>query len=76
MQSVRSLQAGTEAGEMSDFLVGIGLVLVIEGLLWAVAPRLVFKLLQAAVETPEERLRIGGAIAVAVGVLLVWLARG
>jgi uncharacterized protein YjeT (DUF2065 family) len=61
---------------MSDFLVGIGLVLVIEGLLWAVAPRLAFRLLQAAVETPEERLRIGGAVAVAIGVLLVWLAKG
>ena len=61
---------------MNDFLVGIGLVLVIEGLLWALAPRLAFRLLQAASGTPEERLRIGGAIAVAIGVLLVWLARG
>jgi uncharacterized protein len=62
-------------GEMSDFVVGIGLVLVIEGLLWAIAPRLVFQMLRAASQAPEERLRIGGAIAVAIGVLLVWLAR-
>lgn len=61
---------------MSDFVVGIGLVLVIEGLLWGLAPQLAFRLLQAAITTPEERLRIGGAIAVAFGVLLVWLARG
>jgi uncharacterized protein len=61
---------------MYDFLVGIGLVLVIEGLLWALAPRLAFKLLQLAIDTPEERLRIGGAVAVAVGVVLVWVARG
>jgi uncharacterized protein YjeT (DUF2065 family) len=61
---------------MSDFFVGIGMVLVIEGLLWAVAPRLGFRLMQAAVNTPEEQLRIGGAIAVAVGVILIWLVRG
>ena len=58
------------------WLIGIGLVLVIEGLLWALAPRLAFRLLRAAVETPEERLRLGGAAAVAIGVVLVWLARG
>jgi uncharacterized protein YjeT (DUF2065 family) len=61
---------------MSDLLVGVGLVLVIEGLLWAVAPRFGFRMLQAAVDTPEDKLRIGGAAAVAVGVLVVWLVRG
>jgi uncharacterized protein len=60
---------------MSDFLVGIGLVLVIEGLLWALAPGLAFRLLQAATGTPEERLRIGAAVAVAAGVMLVWIVR-
>ena len=61
---------------MSDLLVGLGMVLVIEGLLWALAPRFGFRILQAAVETPEEMLRIGGAVAVAIGVLVVWLVRG
>lgn len=61
---------------MSDLLVGIGLVLVIEGLLWAVAPRFGFRMLVAAAETPEEKLRVGGALAVAIGVLIVWLVRG
>jgi hypothetical protein len=61
---------------MDDLLVGIGLVLVIEGLLWALAPGFAFRLLRAAAETTEQGLRIGGAVAVAIGVLLVWLARG
>jgi uncharacterized protein YjeT (DUF2065 family) len=61
---------------MRDLLMGFGLVLVIEGLLWAVAPRLGFRLLRAAAETPEDKLRIGGAAAVAIGVLIVWLVRG
>lgn len=60
---------------MDDFLIGMGMVLVIEGLLWALAPRLAFRMLKAAAETPEERLRVGGAAAVAAGVLLVWLTR-
>ena len=33
---------------MSDFIVAIGLVMVIEGLLWAAAPQLGLKLLAAA----------------------------
>lgn len=60
---------------MNDFLVGIGLVLVIEGLLWALAPSLASRLLEIAATTPEQRLRTGGAIAVAAGVFLIWLVR-
>jgi uncharacterized protein len=60
---------------MNDFLVGVGLVLVIEGLLWALAPRLAARLLALAAATPEQQLRVGGAVAVAMGVLVVWLAR-
>lgn len=60
---------------MTDFLVGLGLVLVIEGLLWALAPRLGRRLLELAAATPEQQLRTGGAVAVAFGVLLVWLVR-
>lgn len=61
---------------MSDFLVGLGLVFVIEGLLWALSPRFGLRLLEVAAVTPEQRLRIGGAVAVAVGVFLIWIIRG
>jgi uncharacterized protein YjeT (DUF2065 family) len=61
---------------MSDLLVAIGLVMVIEGLLWATAPRLGLRLLAVAADTPEHRLRTAGAAAVAAGVVLVWLVRG
>jgi uncharacterized protein YjeT (DUF2065 family) len=60
---------------MNDFLVGIGLVLVIEGLLWALAPRLSLRFMELAAATPEHQLRTGGAVAVAAGVLVVWLAK-
>ena len=61
---------------MKDLLVGAGLVLVIEGLLWAAAPQLAIRLLAAAAHLPESVLRTAGAAAMAAGVTVVWLARG
>ena len=61
---------------MSDFIVAIGLVMVIEGLLWAAAPQLGLKLLAAAAHMPEHALRGAGAAAIAAGFVLVWLVRG
>ena len=61
---------------MGDLLVGLGLALVIEGLVWAAFPWLGLKLLVAAAETPEPMLRVAGAIAMAVGVVVVWAVRG
>ena len=64
----------TEA--MSDILVAIGLVLVLEGLLWAAAPHLGLRLLATAAHMPEQALRTAGAAAVAAGLVIVWLVRG
>ena len=61
---------------MSDLAVAFGLVLVIEGSLWALAPRLGRKLLEATAEVPETSLRLAGTLAVAAGVLLIWIMRG
>jgi uncharacterized protein len=61
---------------MKDLGAAIGLVLVIEGLLWALAPQLGRRLLEAAAETPEDQLRTAGWIAVALGAGAVWLVRG
>lgn len=61
---------------MSDLVVAVGLVLVIEGLLWAAAPGFGMRLLAIAAETPERQLRLSGSVAVALGMLIVWLVRG
>jgi uncharacterized protein YjeT (DUF2065 family) len=61
---------------MNDLVVAFGLVMVIEGLLWAAAPQLGLKLLAAAAEMPERTLRAAGAVAVAAGFVIVWLLRG
>ncbi|MGC2409201.1 MAG: DUF2065 family protein [Methyloceanibacter sp.] len=61
---------------MSDLVVALGLVLVIEGLLWSLWPGLGRKLLEVTAAAPESSLRMAGALAVAAGVVLVWLVRG
>jgi len=61
---------------IGDLLVGLGLVLVVEGLVWAAFPHLALWLLQTAAATPESQLRTTGAITLALGVAVVWLVRG
>lgn len=61
---------------MSDLVVGLGLVFVIEGLLWALAPQQAIHLLTAAATTPQKTLRTYGCLAVVVGMALVWFVRG
>lgn len=61
---------------MLELVAAIGLVFVLEGLLWALAPGLGRTLAATALNTPENQLRLGGLIAVALGVLIVWLVRG
>jgi uncharacterized protein len=61
---------------MSDFVVAIGLVLAIEGIIFAAFPAAAKRLAQNAVETPEGSLRIAGVVSALLGVLLVWIVRG
>ena len=61
---------------MQDFLVGIGMVLVIEGLLYAAFPDSVRRMAEMARQIPDSTLRMGGVTALALGVLVVWLVRG
>ena len=60
---------------MSELVTAVGLVFIIEGLVYAAAPDR-FKAVMARLEqVPDETLRMGGLIAVAVGVAIVWVAR-
>jgi uncharacterized protein len=61
---------------MRDFLVAVGLVLAIEGLIFAALPVLAKRLAATALETPEAELRIAGIISALLGVLVIWLVRG
>ena len=60
---------------MSDLVTALGLVLIIEGLVYAAAPARFKAMMARLEEIPDETLRTGGLIAVALGVAIVWLAR-
>ena len=55
--------------------VGLGLVIALEGALYALFPAAMRRMIARALEQPENSLRIGGLVAAVVGVGLVWLAR-
>lgn len=56
-------------------LLAFGLVLILEGLVYALAPSIVEELLKMLSELNEGQRRTVGLGAVAVGVLLVWIAK-
>ena len=59
-----------------DLLTALGLVAVIEGLALALAPRRLDEVLAALAQLSPEARRTIGLGAVALGVLVVWIARG
>ncbi|WP_438747617.1 DUF2065 domain-containing protein [Pararhizobium sp. O133] len=61
---------------MGDFLTGIAFFLIIEGLVYALAPLLLVELAKRLPDIPEQQLRLFGLASIAVGVVLVWLVRG
>lgn len=61
---------------MSDFLAALGLVLVIEGLVYGGFPDVAKRLVVEVLGTPEQVLRIGGLASIAAGVGVVWMVRG
>ncbi|PIE11442.1 MAG: DUF2065 domain-containing protein [Rhodobacterales bacterium] len=55
-------------------LLALGLVFLVEGLLWALVPNLVEELLRLLREMPEPQRRTAGLIAACFGLTLIWLA--
>ena len=60
---------------MNDFLVALGLVLVIEGLIFSIAPGFAKDAMKQASETPADRMRLVGIISAVIGVVMIWLVR-
>jgi len=61
---------------MSDFLVALGLLLVIEGTLYAAFPEGLKRMMTMVQDIPDQSLRSGGLAAIGIGVAVVWLVRG
>ena len=58
-----------------DLLVALGLVFVIEGLLYALVPGHLKTMMKAVENVPDETLRIGGLAALGFGVFIVWVVQ-
>jgi hypothetical protein len=61
---------------MEDFGAAIGLVLVLEGALYALFPAGMQKLIVQVSAQPPATLRTAGLAAAVVGVAVVWALRG
>ena len=59
---------------MATVLLAIGLVLCVEGLVFALAPSRLEEVLDILRNMPAETRRLIGLTALAIGVVLVWLA--
>lgn len=61
---------------MIDLLVAFGLMLVIEGCVFAISPKHVQQAMLSVSATPEQTLRTVGLIFALAGLVIVWLIRG
>jgi uncharacterized protein YjeT (DUF2065 family) len=61
---------------MSDFMVALGLVFAIEGIVFAAFPATAKRAMVRVIEAPENALRLVGILSALIGVILVWLVRG
>jgi len=59
---------------VSFVLLALGSIMILEGLVYALAPSLLEQMLELLRRLPEAALRQMGALVVVVGLMLVWLA--
>jgi uncharacterized protein YjeT (DUF2065 family) len=60
---------------MDDIFLALGLVLALEGSLYALFPQGMRRALAMALALPSEQLRWTGLFAAVIGVVIVWLVR-
>jgi uncharacterized protein YjeT (DUF2065 family) len=60
---------------VSDLLVALGLVLVIEGVLYSLFPEAMKRMMLIMATLPSTTLRAAGVAGAAIGVVIVWLVR-
>ena len=61
---------------MWDFVVAVGLVLALEGLLFAAFPGAAKQAMANVLETPDPMLRTSALRCAVIGILLIWFVRG
>ena len=61
---------------MLDFLVALGLLFAIEGLLFAAFPGVTKRAMAHVIEAPDSALRVVGIVSAVIGIVLIWAVRG
>ncbi|MGY6570768.1 MAG: DUF2065 domain-containing protein [Salinarimonas sp.] len=61
---------------MWDLITALGLVLAVEGILFAAFPNAIRRALYEASQSPPERLRVTGIVCAVIGIAIIWLVRG
>ncbi len=61
---------------MKDLVVAVGLVLVIEGILYAAFTDQLKAMIAQILKMPATTIRTSGLVVAALGILIIWLARG
>jgi uncharacterized protein len=59
----------------ADFLIGVGILFVLEGLLFAASPSWMRRAMKSALATPDNILRAVGLGSAVVGLILIWFVR-
>lgn len=59
---------------MEMLFLALGLVLIVEGLAWVLAPSLIERMLEMLAALPEAARRQVGALALVTGLILLWIA--
>ncbi|SMO48543.1 DUF2065 domain-containing protein [Ruegeria faecimaris] len=57
---------------MGMILLAFGLVLIVEGLAYALAPSLIERMLEALRSMPEQARRLAGLLCMVGGLVLLW----
>lgn len=60
---------------MFELATALALVLVVEGILWALSPDGMKRAAMLALSLENSQLRSGGLIVAAIGVFIIWLLR-
>ncbi|MBW8903536.1 MAG: DUF2065 domain-containing protein [Bradyrhizobium sp.] len=59
----------------ADFLIGMGILFVLEGLMFGASPRWMRRAMKSALDTPDHILRAVGIGSAVAGLVLIWAVR-
>jgi uncharacterized protein YjeT (DUF2065 family) len=60
---------------VNELWTALAMVLVVEGLCYALFPKNMIQFMRQMIDTPPDAMRRAGVVAVAIGVFLVWIIR-